>query len=86
MNTHQQIIALWPTRLVLALEMGVSEGVVNAWNRRNNIPPSYWNAIIQAAKKRGYRQVTGDLLLKTMKPRKRRGSDSTSECGVAEVA
>ncbi len=62
MNKHQHIIELWPKRALCAKDVGVTEGVVNAWHRRDSIPPEYWHAFVRSAALMGHAEVTVDLL------------------------
>jgi hypothetical protein len=47
------LIALWPGPSVLARDVGVSNGVVNQWRRRNSIPSKYHIRVVRAAESRG---------------------------------
>lgn len=62
MNTHREIIGLWPTRVILARELGVSDGLVHAWHRRDSIPTRYWQGLAKVARDRGLIDITADLL------------------------
>jgi hypothetical protein len=62
MNTHRQIIELWPTRAAFARELGVDYQLARGWHTRNSIPSDYWVDVVHAAHERGFDQITNDLL------------------------
>jgi hypothetical protein len=63
MRNVGDIFALWPTDADLGRDLGVPYPTVSAWKQRGSIPPGYWRAIIRAARRRGHRQVTAEMLL-----------------------
>ena len=50
---HSDIINLWPSLGDFAGDIGVEYGTAKAMRRRSSIPPTYWSAVISAAKNRG---------------------------------
>ena len=63
MRKVADIFALWPSDADLGRDIGVPYPTVSAWKQRGSIPPAYWRAIIYAARRRGHRKFTADLLL-----------------------
>lgn len=63
---------LWDTLVTLADDLVVSEGVVRQWRRRDSIPARHWGALVAAAQKRGYGNVTLDLLARLAEDRDKR--------------
>lgn len=63
-KSFRDLIALWPNAEELAWDTRVKGTIARAWKHRNNIPPRYWPRVLRAAAKRGYHQVTIDLLLR----------------------
>jgi len=74
MNSHRQIIDLWPDRAAFAREVGVKYQTARQWYIRNSIPPEHWCEICHAAKKREFEQITTDLLA-TIKASERKGAE-----------
>jgi hypothetical protein len=68
MQNVTDLFALWPSDADLGRDIGVPYPTVSAWKQRGSIPTSHWPAIIRAASKRGYREVTADLLLSVHTP------------------
>lgn len=62
MQSFADIIDLWPTATELAAELGEKEGTVRQWKNRNSIPADRWPAIVGASARRGFRQVTYEIL------------------------
>lgn len=58
------LIALWPEPKIstFARDIGVTTEHGAALKRRGSIPPSRWNAVVEAADKRKIKGVTLDLL------------------------
>lgn len=57
-QTFVDVINFWPSRPQLAHDLGLTIGQVQKWADRDRIPSEHWNALIEAAGKRGYWQVT----------------------------
>lgn len=62
MNTFSDLIDRWDSVSAFASEAGVSYGRAAQWRRRNSIPSERWNAVIAAARARGFADVTLDRL------------------------
>lgn len=62
MNSHRDIIDLWPTRALFADEVGVDYWRACAWYRRNSIAVRCWSDVVRAAHERNHPEVTTDLL------------------------
>ena len=62
MQTFSDVLALWPSRAEVAADCGVSYGVVKQWWRRESVPPEYWTALIDGARKRGIKGLNSDML------------------------
>ena len=60
-TTFAEVIELWPTAVDLANDIGQKEVTVRQWKRRG-IPAEYWTAIVQAAERRNFTQVTYEML------------------------
>lgn len=63
MQSVADIFALWPSDADVARDIGISYPTVSAWKQRGSIPVAYWKPFIQAARKRGYSEVTAALLV-----------------------
>lgn len=61
MNSHAEILGLWPSLIDVANDVGAKVVAVRKWRARNSIPPEYWLPLVEAAQRRGY-AVTLDLL------------------------
>ena len=64
---HMQYVsdffALWPSDADLGRDIGVPYSTVAAWKQRRSIPVAYWREIIRAARRRGFQEITADLLV-----------------------
>lgn len=67
-NPITQLINAWPSRRVLAEEIGASVPVVHKWAKNGRIPPSWQDKVVQAARKRGLRHVTPAFMLRVHNP------------------
>jgi hypothetical protein len=59
------IISRWPSAEVFADDLGLkwrSHGRV--MRLRNSIPETYWQAVAEAAKRRGYADITSEVIAK----------------------
>jgi hypothetical protein len=63
MNSHKEIIELWPTRAEFAREVGVSYQTARQWYARDGIPARHWPEIVNAARKRNFSGVTLETLV-----------------------
>ena len=53
--TFQDVIDLWPTARSLAEDVGENTATVHKWRQRDNIPGEKWLALVEAAKRRGFK-------------------------------
>ncbi len=65
MKGVDRIIAQWPSTADLGRDLGLPYSTVAAWKQRGSIPVAYWQRLVHAAQRRGYRDITGDLLIET---------------------
>lgn len=56
------VISLWPSCPALAEDLGVQRWLTEAWQRRNSIPPRWFDRVIRAAIKRDIEGVTAEIL------------------------
>lgn len=70
-SSFTEVIGLWPTQVELASDTGAAVYAVRQWKARDRIPAEWWDALLAAANKRRFRQVTADLLLSLTAKRKR---------------
>lgn len=62
METHADVLNLWPTGEALAKDVGMKATAVRHWRRTGRIPPYRYDQVIEAAKRRGFKGVTYALL------------------------
>jgi hypothetical protein len=62
MQTVSSLSELWPSDADLARDIGVPYSTVSAWKQRQSIPAAYWQDLVRAAKARGIKGVTADVL------------------------
>lgn len=55
-TTFRAVIHLWPSIRDLATDVGRRYETVRGWHRRNSIPPSQWDRLIESAR---FRQIQG---------------------------
>jgi hypothetical protein len=60
--SHAQIINRWPSISDFADDIGVVYGTAKAMRRRGSIPPPYWPKTVRAAKQRGLKGISLELL------------------------
>ena len=58
MNTFKEVISLWPSRSILADEIGVKAPAVRMWWSRNLIPGRKLRAVAEAAERAGFEGIT----------------------------
>lgn len=74
MRNYVDVIGLWPSRLELAKDTGMTDEAVRKWEERKKIPSCNWLAVAEAAEKRNYPvdlltlANLGKKLKKTKKP------------------
>lgn len=63
-TSFREIILLWPSAADLAKDMGkaVDSDMVRAWKMRDNIPSTWWNMLVYAARKRAITGITRKAL------------------------
>ncbi len=62
MDSFVAVCELWGDDKVLAQDVGASECAVQKWRLRNKIPPGWWEDVVEAARRRGFEDVTLELL------------------------
>lgn len=65
MQSHVDIINRWPSLRAYAEEIGVAYGTAQVMRYRGSIHTRHWNAVVSAARKRGWSDVTHELLTRT---------------------
>ena len=73
-NVHYQVkmeetpiklmIGLWPTRRSLAEEIGVKTSLVHKWAEAGRVPSKYQAAVVHAAQRRGFHDVTAEWMVR----------------------
>lgn len=56
------IINRWPSAKALADDLGQNSVTIRAWKRRNRIPGSFWVAVRDAAKRRGFSEISLEVV------------------------
>lgn len=77
MNTVADVFDLWGSAVQLAADIGVSDSHARAMKRRNSIPPAYWAALVSAAERRGFQDITFELLAE-LSAKKRAASEEAA--------
>ncbi len=64
MKSHREIIDLWPTPSIrsFADDLGLKYSTAQVMRYRNSIASDHWTAVVEAAKRRGFKDVTMELL------------------------
>jgi hypothetical protein len=62
MNSHTDIIDLWPTLREYASDIGVPYGTAQVMRYRRSIHARHWDDVVMAARKRGLEGVTHEVL------------------------
>lgn len=63
MPTFRDIIERWPSLGEYADEIGVRYVTAQVMKHRNKISSGHWKAVVSAAKRRGFKDITYDLLV-----------------------
>ncbi len=63
MRSYRDVIDQWPSVSELASDIGEKAFTVRKWRTRNSIPAEKWDALLKAAKKRGF-SMNADQLMK----------------------
>lgn len=72
MKTHVDLIERWGIR-PFAEAIGVTYTHAQLMKWRNSVPPDYWPAVVDDAAKRGWSDITPDLLMRLRKGRQAMG-------------
>jgi len=51
-KSHREILEMWPSMDVVALDAGVQPGIARMWRFRSSIPANRWTALVSAAQDR----------------------------------
>jgi len=62
MNSHADIISLWPNYAALADDLGVKVHAVQKWKLRDSIPGEWWAGTVRSAAARKIEGVTLEAL------------------------
>lgn len=62
MQTFADIINLWDTAEAFGADLGITGLRARQWRNRNSIPPEWWTATVEAAKRRDLGGVSLQLL------------------------
>ena len=68
---YRDLIAMWPSKRALALDIGAKLKTVELWHHRDSIPASWWLELIKAADRRGI-SVSSDTLVRIESETKRK--------------
>lgn len=71
------VIALWPSRSAMAHDLGEEHWLVEAWYRKNSIPPRWFDPVTRAAIKRDFEGISNDVLLRLHVQRIEKGPPSS---------
>ena len=61
-HSVRDLVDIWPNRLDFSKEVNVTLDQVNAWIKRNRIPAEHHFDIVTAARVRGYKVVTAEII------------------------
>lgn len=59
----RELIDRWPTRREMADDVGSKEAAVHKWARAGRIPSQRQAAVVEAARRRGFDDVTAEWML-----------------------
>jgi hypothetical protein len=63
LKTFAEVIALWPTMVEMAADLGVEKDEPRKWKHRGQIPAHHFQPLLRAAERRGYDRVNLGVLL-----------------------
>lgn len=86
MQTHKDIIARWPSISDFASEVRVRYGTAQVMKYRGNIAARYWVAVVTAAEKRGFHDITLEKLAEIEARRTSRSRPRRRPRGAAAAA
>jgi hypothetical protein len=58
------LVALWPSHEEMAVDIGAKPHQPRDWARRGRISAKYIDAVVRAARKRGYDRITHELIVR----------------------
>lgn len=61
MRTHAEILALWPSTPALAADLGFDRARVRVWFREGRVPWKNYDAVLSAARRRGFQLTYPEL-------------------------
>ena len=62
MQSFSDVLQRWPDRASVAVDCGVTYGVVKQWERRDSVPAAYWPALLEGARRRNIEGLTAEVL------------------------
>lgn len=62
-KSFRDLIDMWPTKRLLALEMDVSPDTVRGWKARGAIPPHHWPRFVRHCAAYGLPCTQADLVI-----------------------
>lgn len=62
MRTFADVINRWETVAEFATDLCIPYQTAAAWRQRNSIPSPRWGAVVEAAARRGFFEITVELL------------------------
>ncbi|MCC6486430.1 MAG: hypothetical protein IT364_02940 [Candidatus Hydrogenedentes bacterium] len=69
MTSFKEICEMWGDDRALAEDVGQSLFAVQKWRIRNKIPAHQWRGLVDAAQRRGFSQITLELLARVAEQR-----------------
>lgn len=63
-DDFRAVMREWPSRSALAGDLGLPHWNVEAWWRKNSIPPRWFDPVTRAAIKRDLQGINNDVLLR----------------------
>lgn len=73
MQSFSDIIGRWPSIRAYADDIGVRYVTAQVMKHRDRIASDHWKAVVAAARKRGFKDITYDLLVDIADARKSSG-------------
>lgn len=63
LNAVADILGYWPSRVIIAAELGVPPSVAHAWFQRGSSAPKYWQKPLQSAERHDIALTADDLVI-----------------------
>ena len=63
-NPMDEVLSLWPSRPVLASEIGATAAQVDKWASAGRIPAEWQFWVVESARKNGFTDITPEWMLK----------------------